>query len=327
MPVASFTPATPLEVVTSIKTFLDDEGWDINFDADSVFTYNASYTPTSGRRLIATLDDLCVSLYGFLGACTVTNDGYTSISNRVCLNVGTAYDSGQNWDLQTNSCRDAAGKSRWASMSNTSGGTLDLFSWVDTPNIVAVLGLSGIYQWMLWGRIDPFGVVSDGEFFAASVPGSINTYQVGPFVENLSDKSYMSSYLRSTLGGAYTAGWFLSAEYASRRRARWPLFDANGYVASGSASNCQYIHYTGLHGMPSSFLGLSPLLPLPVYGESAVSSGLYMPMGVIPNVRYVDMTFIAAGEEITLGADTWVCYPLCQKTSSDTRGLAILKEE
>ena len=55
---------------------------------------------------------------------------------------------------------------------------------------------------------------------------------------------------------------------------------------------------------------LSPLLP--IVPAIIINNNTYLP-GQWPDVRYVDLTFISPKQEITLGSDTWMCFPLIAK--------------
>ncbi|MGE4551798.1 MAG: hypothetical protein AB7D57_01730 [Desulfovibrionaceae bacterium] len=333
MGVATFTPTSPVEIVSSLAQFLEDEGWTVDLNAESLFSYSTSYVPTAGRRLHVHKDELHAELFGFVGNSKLRS--YYPISyrsNAVGLAVATGLDAGANWDKQPGACLATNGNGLGPILNNVAdGGALHVYAWEDTPAVALVLEISaGVFQWLVWGRITPFGVLAGGEFMT----GSYNDYglDVGPFVQgyDVSSGTYQACFLRSDLGGAYPFAWFLPTAYGAERRSRWPLGNALQYPPYANTTGQAYAHQMTLNGLlgglPSSFLGLSPLLPLPVLAETGTGTDLWMPMGTIPNIRYVDMTNLLAGEEIVLGTDTWVCWPLASRTESDPRGLAVLVE-
>lgn len=61
--------------------------------------------------------------------------------------------------------------------------------------------------------------------------------------------------------------------------------------------------------------GLVPMYPIWLIYRNTSNSRLYF-LGTMPDVRGVNIKNFAAKEEITIGSDVWVFFPLAQKTSS-----------
>lgn len=68
--------------------------------------------------------------------------------------------------------------------------------------------------------------------------------------------------------------------------------------------------------LPQTMNALSPMLPL----VPAILKGTnhYLP-GQWPDVRYVNLSSIAPEQEITLGSDVWVCFPIIAKHARNQR--------
>ena len=76
---------------------------------------------------------------------------------------------------------------------------------------------------------------------------------------------------------------------------------------------------------PSPLNGVGLLLPNVVSVNR--NNEFLNPIGVIPGMRYMDMTAYLPGDEFTLGSDTWKVFPWYSKGGvlSATRGIAYQK--
>lgn len=67
----------------------------------------------------------------------------------------------------------------------------------------------------------------------------------------------------------------------------------------------------------SSLTGLIPLYKIPVFHADSVSTTRRRLLGYLPDVRGVNLRNFAAGEEVVVGADTYVMLPLGIRTSDN----------
>jgi hypothetical protein len=75
---------------------------------------------------------------------------------------------------------------------------------------------------------------------------------------------------------------------------------------------------------PNPLNGVGLLLPNIVSVNR--NSEFLSPVGVVPGMRYMDMTLYQPGEEFSLGPDTWKVFPWYQKGGrSWQRGIAYKK--
>lgn len=333
---AVFYPTGPLEVVANLHQFLADEGWSIDHYGDYTYSTYSGAQADAGLRLHASMDGLHLEVYGYAGACRPFGFSHvTSIADGVALSLCTGFDAGGAWELQPGSCRSHYGTGTGALISHAAeGGVLRLYSWAGRPHVAIVFERgAGAFQWLCWGRLDPFGMYAGGEYFCGS--RSSQDYSVGPFVVGSqgSSSSFGSSFVRLDAEEfpdmADTAGWLLPTPNGARRRVRWPLPGSDGGQVRSSSENkdLSLIYYTGLGGRPSSLLGLCPLLPVPAFGETGQETNLWMPLGTVPDIRFVDMTSLTPGAEMPLGDDVWVCWPLLARSDADARGLALRVED
>lgn len=66
--------------------------------------------------------------------------------------------------------------------------------------------------------------------------------------------------------------------------------------------------------------GLNPMHPITPFYWNRVTDDLHGPLGQMKDVRGVNIRDFAAGEEVTIGSDTWVMFPSARKALSDTQG-------
>jgi hypothetical protein len=69
----------------------------------------------------------------------------------------------------------------------------------------------------------------------------------------------------------------------------------------------------------SALNGFKPLLPIALYGENVQPApDAHFLMGYIPDIRTVNMYGLQPGEELSVGSDTWVVFPVSRKGNNGT---------
>jgi hypothetical protein len=108
----------------------------------------------------------------------------------------------------------------------------------------------------------------------------------------------------------------------------------DNWACSGWAGDTNYQAMScaggGMHDKPLRELAKNPLNNMVVLLPNIVSlniSNTYLsPIGVVPGIRYMDMTNYIPGQEFTLGSDTWKVFPWYQQGGlSAQRGIAYKK--
>jgi hypothetical protein len=66
---------------------------------------------------------------------------------------------------------------------------------------------------------------------------------------------------------------------------------------------------SGIMASPNTFNGVAVLYPLPIFVERAAGS-IFSMVGEVPDLRYVNLRYNNAKDEITIGSDVWKLYPL-----------------
>lgn len=68
----------------------------------------------------------------------------------------------------------------------------------------------------------------------------------------------------------------------------------------------------------SNAQGLVPGYPITCFAQTSTSDLYYL--GSMPDVRGINMQYYVAGDEVTIGGDTWVIFPSRQKSEFNTAG-------
>lgn len=88
-----------------------------------------------------------------------------------------------------------------------------------------------------------------------------------------------------------------------------------GLIRNGSSSEINSIerqNWVGFNRTPNAFNLVTPLMPSVL--SVSRGSGLYSPVGEVPDFRVINMERYNAGDVITLGADEWVVIPAKSNT-------------
>lgn len=79
-----------------------------------------------------------------------------------------------------------------------------------------------------------------------------------------------------------------------------------------------------MHLSPNPLNNVGVLLPNTVFANRA--DQYQHPIGIVPGMRYMDMSMYLPGDEFTIGSDTWKVFPwYTQGGRSNNRGIAYLK--
>lgn len=91
-----------------------------------------------------------------------------------------------------------------------------------------------------------------------------------------------------------------------------PLTSATSRVACGwRNSTDSMLNGIGQDMAPSSLTGRAILFPFMLSGSRG--SGLYSPLGYVPDVRFVRMDNFTPGQSLTIASDTWRVFPVIRK--------------
>lgn len=144
-------------------------------------------------------------------------------------------------------------------------------------------------------------------FITATEVGKRGTWTGGQFY-NIG--SYWHPTRVTTFNTSYTYNGQLKVDLYSQT---WLGYGVSGY----------YLGEVGLPAKTNAFSGLSPLLPAEISLYNSTNG--YRVLGYFDHIRAIDFTNFDAGDEITVGSDTWMVFPMGYRAYGDNRAVAIRK--
>jgi len=88
--------------------------------------------------------------------------------------------------------------------------------------------------------------------------------------------------------------------------------DAIGQLAPGGWRGGAHVQF--MANRSSDLNGFKPLIPIPLfYANTFVAPDTYALMGYVPDIRWINMYGLITAQEVTVGADTWVVFPITRK--------------
>ena len=259
----------------------------------------------------------------------------------IALNGSDGYNAGDAWDRQVGyPFRPAATASTWQIQSyvpfvvNFGSFTSYHFFSPNSNNIhVEIEITNGCYLRFGFGSLDLFNSVSagGGRYFYgtggdSSVTNSITPYAwLGSEIDNpsytLEEVPFRGADISIGIGGI---GSYLRAAFDS--------FDgwcsSTATIGNNGRTN-QACQGGGIHDKILRESSPNPRNNIGFLTSNIISvaRGTYLaPVGVIPGIRFMDMTQYQPGEEFALGSDTWKVFPWYQQGGrSFQRGIAYKK--
>ncbi|XAO53903.1 hypothetical protein [Pseudomonas phage Max] len=318
----------PNDMLIKLRDFAAAQGWTVNRDVAA----------GSGRELCLSKGTAYFNLRSYQNETIVINGSSQSGKYGIAINGSDSYAGGSAWDRQPG----------YPLRTSSSGGdqghanlplpiyfgpfpSYHLFA-PDSKTIYLELEVaSTIFQRLGFGSLDLFNPAAPGggRFFYATggnhpaVSGStawLNN-EIDTGTRSLEEVPFRAADYSTT---SDMSGSFLRAQFES--------FD-NWCGSARSAANTQMFQACqggGVHDKvlrdysPNPLNGVGLLLPNIVSVNR--NNEFLSPVGVVPGMRYMDMTLYQPGEEFSLGPDTWKVFPWYQKGGrSWQRGIAYKK--
>ena len=321
-----------VDLLDKLRLFAEANGW----------TTNRWASVGSGYQLCLQKGSAYFNLRAFVNEAVLINGGSFSSRYGIGINGSDGYASGNAWDVQPGyplRTSTSGGNQAHAYLPMvTNFGPFPAYHMFapDSKTIYMELEITtGVFQRLGFGSLDLFNSMSPGggRFFYATGGSSYVTNSttgsswLGGDVDNgsysLEEVPFRAAdYLGSS--GSRLSGSFLRSTFDS--------FDSwcQSYYSTQYAETAQVCQGGGCHDKvirdanPNPLNGVGVLLPNVV----SVNRGneFLNPVGVVPGMRYMDMTNYLPGDEFTLGTDTWKVFPWYQKGGrSGQRGIAYLK--
>jgi hypothetical protein len=260
----------------------------------------------------------------------------------ITLNGSDGYDAGSAWDTQPGyPVRGSASGGDQAHVLFPlviSTGPFPAYHFFapDTKSVYAEVEIaSGAYLRFGCGALDLFNPAAPGGGRFCYATGGLhvtNSVAAGTWLGSDQDAGSVSMELVPFRAADYTGTGNSGASFGSMVRAQFGSIDnwagsGRTVLTSGLKLACQG---GGCHDKvlrdysPSPLNGVGILLPNIV--SLNIDNQYLAPIGIVPGMRYMDMSAYAPGDEFTLGSDTWKVFPWYQKGGmSANRGIAYLK--
>ena len=313
----STTAASTGDVLDKIRLFAIAQGWTENRWRDSPET-------AFGKELCISHAD---AGYFNLAHSKTSYAANTTSINDISINASSGFDNTK----KTNEQADKSGAARCAFFSYPATTTKNVFLFGNTQYIYVVLELTtNVYTHLCFGAIDKAWSYTGGQFVTAtwwdfksgrhttkrlSDVGAVSVFMGESYVSGYGfDKPIYGLSLRCDFADSAGINWHNTTAYKGNLGYTINPRPNDGYMDGGYPVYNNYrwrTPYGNLSAcLPQTMPALSPLLPIvPAIFKDNTS---YLP-GQWPDVRYVDLSFIHPKQEITLGSDTWVCFPLIAK--------------
>ncbi len=321
----------PNDLLDKLRLFAIAQGW----------TVNRWTTVGSGRELCVSKGSAYYNMRSYQNETVFSNGSNYSNRYGISINGSDGFASGSAWDRQAGypiRTGGTAGSDQWASHVPfvTSTGPFPayhLFAPDSKTVYLEVEVTTGCFLRMGFGTLDLFnaGSAGGGRFFyatggSASVTNSTDT---GTWLGSEIDNNSYALEEAPFRGADYSA---TSLQIGSFVRAAFDSFDNWCSSQRTGTSNVtpQSCQGGGVHdkilrdSSPNPLNGVGILTPN-VVSVNRANEYLH-PLGVVPGIRFMDMTNYLPGDEFTLGADTWKVFPWYQKGGrSFQRGIAYKK--
>lgn len=231
-------------------------------------------------------------------------------NNRVYINSSRTFDAGGGFTGQSVSYRTSSEATQMRTTAEVVP-TLSIHVFVGdspSPYLHVVWEVQpGYFRHINLGGLDVFVPGFNATFFDAvhNANASANGNSYWDYY-NLSvlqnDSDYSSNAAHS--GGLDFFNDDQVPRYYSTKRGKSP------YAKCGSPMSDAFSYYAV---GPNNISGRTILNPLEYFCES---SGGIIPVGVVPGMRFLNMAFYKAGDEVTVGTKVWKIFPLIRKGTS-----------
>ncbi|QIN95182.1 hypothetical protein DLP3_019 [Stenotrophomonas phage vB_SmaS_DLP_3] len=292
------------DLLAQLRTFLEGAGWVTDYYAVR------SALPNSGVQYSFHKGDLNVTMLSNVGEVanpTTSQDKrgrvYVQIHDAFVASASPEVQPGSSGNQVTNGLTDPI-KTFWF-FEGTEGGS---------PYAYVVCEITtGVIKHFHVGKLKKKGQVYEtGNFLTCSnwyynhptiTQEPDGSWHAVPFDDvNNSSSSYTGMVVRLDLGGISPRYWGSNSYfYADSNRLRVGFRGGNDYGT---------IHALKDWGL-SVETGRTPLTPI----HTAINrgEGYYSYIGEPPGVRYIDITNYEVGQELAVGSDTWMVFPLHRK--------------
>lgn len=318
-----------IDLLDKLRIFAVAEGWTAN--------RNVSTDSGSGQEVCLSKGTSYINMKASENIYVLINGLNQNNKYSLSINGSDSYDSGSDWDRQPGYSQRTSGGSTDQYVVHipfvtnfTSFPAYHFFSHNTGDSIhLEVEITTGVFLRLGFGKLDLYDATTsgDGRYFYAT-GGQHVTDSTNPNTwlgsESGSDRSLEEAPFSASAWGK------VNKRCGSAVRCAFDAFD--NWAGCAYQSSVSYLSEAVVAlqdriifmASPNPLNGVGVLTPINV---SVVRNGFnYHPLGVVPGIRYIDMTNYLPGDEFTLGSDTYKVFPWYNKGGrSYELGIAHLK--
>lgn len=186
-----------------------------------------------------------------------------------------------------------------------------LFSSGDQVWVSVAIARSGEYRHLTFGVVEKIGAYTGGTYVDGSNwPGSgwwaSFTNNHAPFLSLGSGAT--RGHVRVDIPVDERENFFFSFNATNNTRVVSDAGEGTGALAAALVNRADR----------NAFSGRSVLHTIPLYVARTGSETFYSPIGVVQDVRYCSINKFEPEQEITIGSDTWVVFPVAAKRAMNS---------
>lgn len=191
------------------------------------------------------------------------------------------------------------------------------------PYFYCVLEYSpGLFRHFGFGNIEKIGTWTGGEFCAghswpspSSPTGSSNTLLMDGLHTSTSASNELEPATIRIGSGFPNQGASIWANVGNGT-STWVSTDRAGNTRSKVVGGMRASFMLKAHGgvASSPLNGYTSLIPIPIFYEDFdPTDNVWVPLGYMIDCRHINIKNYSAGEEVSVGSDTWVLFPIVRK--------------
>lgn len=306
----STTATSTADVMDKLRLFAIAQGWTINRWRD---TPDSQANPNVGKELCIYHADcgyfnLYEEKWHYRGWALGGNGFLTH--NHIVTEISTSFDSTKTTWEQPGSV--AGEYFRCGDFVFSSDVTTSVKFFGTTQYIYMVAEHNGSHTHLLMGNIDKAWNYTGGQFLTITFWGKGvegNAHHAVDWITPFRSNVDVITYIGPRRYRTKIKAMIMRCDLPGQSAPQWHT--STGSLLPGYGTGHDNVYSVNLfHNLPQTMNALSPLLPI----VPAIISNdkTYLP-GVFPDTRIIKMNFLDPGQELSLGSDTWACFPLVHK--------------
>lgn len=291
------------------------------------WTQDAYAVEGTGHRLHLTKGTVRVNLRSFVAEARAANAGGGSAINGVLLNLSTGIYSGASaWYDQSGVPLNGTQRGVAGVVKVTSGTNYWLFAF-DNCVYCVIEPIAGYFEFFGWGEVVKDDAFTGGEFFFGTAQGGAESEFAGGSIGGAFGFLSMNANVQLTGVGSFSPAAFMRADYDAVAGWKWGRSNSTSFGPNAQARvfDSLMLMTHMLYNTPSAVTSLDQPEPLKAYifrDTNNNTSSYFSPLGRLPELHYINIQNIVPAEEITIGTDSYRCFPFMAKSDNTPNSLS-----